>query len=535
MTKQDIFRFDNTLMGNNGLEMEQVGNRVSLLGLMQKHKCALIAIYKEFQVEVQTTLSALVSTQINYQNLIGRVRQAFYLYVSDIEVVPVDVTSENYFNTVNQLKVMGYDEFILQSYSGSNILLQQLLTYKGTIDAINADQSFRLFYCQGCFNRVVDSIALFEYSQYSYKSLLAEVAKKVTELTTEKTVEYHSEINVITYFNAVKQTENVVYMVKYYTMANKFSIVYSKTEHKTASFLSQEKSELEWMSLQKSSNMVNVVTINLHCVLDRFALMMKKFSIYSQNIVLKTQNVIDQMHVKNIIDTFDTNVVEKNDNLNRIFVQSFTETLRRDYETYIKSYDEWSYNYDYKYGKYIIKNYENIINEGEYQVTSDVQGYPGTKYFVFTNRKLVYQNYMSLAWTEVLANQLVQERNALFAQFLDRNFIQDCVHYHVPECFMGVEQFKTYLETPVPGETSIEVVADDQRHLANVLFKNEYWRVGQSNELGKIFSRIINLMPNYILKNQAFSGKLLFERKFSDWSEYTKYIADQGALSVANV
>lgn len=281
--------------------------------------------------------------------------------------------------------------------------------------------------------------------------------------------------------------------------------------------------------------MINVVTINLHCVLDRFALMMKKFSIYSQNIVLKTQNVIDQMHVKNIIDTFDTNVVEKNDNLNKIFVESFTETLRRDYETYIKSYDEWSYDYDYKYGKYILKNIKNVINEGDYPSSGDVQGYPGTKYFVFTNRKLVYQNYMSLAWTEVLANQLVQERNALFAQFLDRNFIQDCVHYHVPECLMGVEQYKTYLEAPVPSETSIEVVADDQRHLANVLFKNEYWRVGQSNELGKIFSRIVNLMPNYILKDQAFSGKLLFERKFSDWSEYSKYIAEQGALSVANV
>lgn len=35
------------------------------------------------------------------------------MYVSDIEVVPVDVNSENYFNTINQLKVMGYDEFIL--------------------------------------------------------------------------------------------------------------------------------------------------------------------------------------------------------------------------------------------------------------------------------------------------------------------------------------------------------------------------------------------------------------------------------------
>lgn len=126
------------------------------------------------------------------------------MYVSDIEVVPVDITSENYFNTINQLKVMGYDEFILQSYTGSNTLLTQLMSYKSTVDAINTDQSFRVFYCQGCFNRVVSSIALFEYTQYSYKTLMKEVTKKTEELKTEKQVDYHSEINIITYFNALK-------------------------------------------------------------------------------------------------------------------------------------------------------------------------------------------------------------------------------------------------------------------------------------------------------------------------------------------
>jgi hypothetical protein len=228
------------------------------------------------------------------------------------------------------------------------------------------------------------------------------------------------------------------------------------------------------------------------------------------------------MNVKNIIDTFDTNVVEKYDNLNRIFVNTFTETLRREYDTYIKNYDDWSYDYDHKYGKYIVTNINAVVKEGDYDIT----GYPGTKYFVFTDRKLVYQNYMSLAWTEVLANQLVQESNALFAQFLDKNFIQDCIHYHQPECFMGMAEYRTYLETPIADGTSIEIVAEDQRNMASVLFKNEYWRVGQSNELGKIFSRVVNLMPNYVLKNQAFTGKLLLERKFSDWGEYSKYIAD---------
>lgn len=55
-----------------------------------------------------------------------RVRQAFYLYVSDLEVVVVD-ESENYYNTINQLKIMGYDEITFSSYSGKNSLLVKLL------------------------------------------------------------------------------------------------------------------------------------------------------------------------------------------------------------------------------------------------------------------------------------------------------------------------------------------------------------------------------------------------------------------------
>lgn len=170
------------------------------------------------------------------------------------------------------------------------------------------------------------------------------------------------------------------------------------------------------------SNIIGIVTINLHCVLDRFALMMKKFSIYSQNIVFKTQNVINQMNVKNIIDTLDTNEIETKDDLNKRSVTLFTESLRKDYESNVKAYDNWSYDYDYKYGKFIKANINSVVDANQY----NQKGYPGTKYFVFTNRKLVDQNYMILAWTEVLANQLTQETNAIFSQFLNKNFLQDC-------------------------------------------------------------------------------------------------------------
>lgn len=169
--------------------------------------------------------------------------------------------------------------------------------------------------------------------------------------------------------------------------------------------------------------------------------------------MLKTQNVLDQMTVKNIIDTYDSNVVETKENLNRIFIESFTESIHREYESSVKSYDQWAYNYDYKYGKNVVNNINMVINERNY----NEDGYNGVKYFVFTDRKLVYQNYLQLAWTELLANQLVQETNILFSQFLDKNFIQDCIPYHVPECVMGPGDFKTYLTTPVPEESSVKV------------------------------------------------------------------------------
>lgn len=92
------------------------------------------------------------------------------------------------------------------------------------------------------------------------------------------------------------------------------------------------------------------------------------------------------MTVKNIIDTYDANVVETKENLNLIFIKSFTETIHREYEINIKAYDHWSYNYDYKYGKNVVNNINMVVNERNY----NEDGYSGIKYFVFTDRKLVY-------------------------------------------------------------------------------------------------------------------------------------------------
>lgn len=96
------------------------------------------------------------------------------------------------------------------------------------------------------------------------------------------------------------------------------------------------------------------------------------------------------MTVKNIIDTYDSNVVHTQEHLNHVFIESFTESIHREYEQSIKAYDQWSYNYDYKYGKNVVNNINSVLNERNY----NEDGYNGIKYFVFTDRKLVYQNYL---------------------------------------------------------------------------------------------------------------------------------------------
>lgn len=137
VTRSALFRVDSMLRGANTVEMEQYGERTAFLHLMEQHKCALIRIYTSFQMRLKEYyISTKIVVDINYQEFILRVRQSFYLYVSDLEVV-VNDDSMNYYNTINQLKIMGYDEITFPSYSGKNPLLQQLVKYKGQMQGMS--------------------------------------------------------------------------------------------------------------------------------------------------------------------------------------------------------------------------------------------------------------------------------------------------------------------------------------------------------------------------------------------------------------
>lgn len=60
-------------------------------------------------------------------------------------------------------------------------------------------------------------------------------------------------------------------------------------------------------------------------------------------------------------------------------------------------YDSWIFDYDFKYGHYVISGSSTSTNVVE------EKGYRGTLFFVFNNKKIVYYNYIHLAYTDVLA------------------------------------------------------------------------------------------------------------------------------------
>lgn len=67
VTRSALFRVDGLLTGANTVEAEQYGERKALLLLMDRHKCALIRIYRSFQMSLKEYyIQAHISIDLNY-------------------------------------------------------------------------------------------------------------------------------------------------------------------------------------------------------------------------------------------------------------------------------------------------------------------------------------------------------------------------------------------------------------------------------------------------------------------------------------
>jgi hypothetical protein len=72
------------------------------------------------------------------------------------------------------LKLSGYDEFILPDYSGDVLLLNNLMIQKKMFDN-QVPNKFRIFYCQGCMNRIIYKTEIYNYEDYDYTKLIVKI------------------------------------------------------------------------------------------------------------------------------------------------------------------------------------------------------------------------------------------------------------------------------------------------------------------------------------------------------------------------
>lgn len=79
----------------------------------------------------------------------------------------------------------------------------------------------------------MDSVQIVDYSTTSYSSVYSQITKRVEELKSENAgLDFDYEINIISYFNSVKQVESVVYYIKYYSIVSQFNLMFKKTENR---------------------------------------------------------------------------------------------------------------------------------------------------------------------------------------------------------------------------------------------------------------------------------------------------------------
>jgi hypothetical protein len=64
------------------------------------------------------------------------------------------------------------------------------------------------------------------------------------------------------------------------------------------------------------------------------------------------------------------------------------------------------------------------------------------------------------------------------------------------------------------------------------LFKNPYWIIGWYQSLGKLYSKILNVIPN-IGENNLFGNKL-DQIDFKTHDDYLKYFAQKYSIVLSN-
>lgn len=163
------------------------------------------------------------------------------------------------------------------------------------MSAMSESQTVRVFYCQGCFNRILRQVEVFSYSDYSYESLVAYMKSVIARKFSETGLHYYYEMTMVV-FEESSMTQSVYYVVKVYERVSAFQLTISTTTHRS-SYFSETSSTTTDISTTRTdtTRTIQTVIINGHCVLDSFSTT-KSFSIYDQ-VITRSEHVSEMYNV----------------------------------------------------------------------------------------------------------------------------------------------------------------------------------------------------------------------------------------------
>lgn len=167
----------------------------------------------------------------------------------------------------------------------------------------------RVFYCQGCFNRILRQLNVYSYSDYSYEALLAYMQTVITTKTTETGLHYYYDISMVV-FEQSSMTQSVFYVVKVYERVSAYHLMISTTKHRQEYSTEVTTTTTDIQTTRTdSTRTIQTVVINGHCVLDYFFSTSKSYSIYDQ-VITRSEHVSETYSVQTVVTSVDIDSVE---------------------------------------------------------------------------------------------------------------------------------------------------------------------------------------------------------------------------------
>lgn len=392
---------------------------------------------------------------------------------------------------------------------------------------MSESQSVRVFYCQGCFNRILRSVEVFSYSEYSQESLVAYMKSVVTRKSQETGLHYYYEMTMVV-FEESSMTQSVYYVVKVFERVSAFHLTISATTHRSGYFSETTTTSTD-ISITRtdSTRTIQTVIINGHCVLDSFSTS-KSFSIYDQ-VITRSEHVSETYSVQTVVTSVDIDSVEfKNMRtaVHSFFYDTTIQSISEEYKRFLSVYDESAFHFS-----------EQIIRQ-ENTVELDFNSY--FRYYVYVPRKLIYSDYLLLLQFEWFVHeQLLTDKVGAVVSISSFVTVLDmacsCRQFERPDCFFEKDKLKAMRDFPLENKATKKVVNKGFNSFNRKLFGSSEWKVGKTGSWGRLFSKVTNLVLDMTRDSFEVTGSVLATKKVSSWNDYLELLSMEEAVKQSSL